>query len=402
MRVFKAQTKKVRFLAFVGLRGWSAMGVLFLFYAVSLRSGVDGIAKYSLVWAFCFIGSIFIRLGAEVLVLRDVSGAASVASLRIIKTAVFVVLLRAWLVIPVILLVAYSFGSLDSAAMKWGLVAGSLMCLCPLFSFYLRGRGNMLLSVIPEYGVIAWLMGSDSVLIAIAGHGFLDVIIFGMVLGSLLFIAFFLMARPGIEWKSWSLFITKSQLLNSFQGWGMVAVSPFFLSTFQISVFSVLSRVNQVPSLVLQTLNIVYAPKYANASKERDLAGLISNWAECRKISVLTVLGFAALLVPLINVIASAFSISEGSYYIEFSSMILGHFFVALSGGALMLFNMSNNENKTFFIMLCAVAGQFAFIFLFGFIGSLWVYCASFSVFNFVVMVMAYSRLRVEFQGAKE
>ena len=226
----------------------------------------------------------------------------------------------------------------------------------------------MLLSVIPEYGVIAWLMGSDSVLIAIAGHGFLDVIIFGMVLGSLLFIAFFLMARPGIEWKSWSLFITKSQRLNSFQGWGMVAVSPFFLSTFQISVFSVLSRVNQVPSLVLQTLNIVYAPKYANASKERDLAGLISNWAECRKISVLTVLGFAALLVPLINVIASAFSISEGSYYIEFSSMILGHFFVALSGGALMLFNMSNNENKTFFIMLCAVAGQFAFIFLFGFL----------------------------------
>ncbi|MFT6341227.1 MAG: O-antigen/teichoic acid export membrane protein [Polaribacter sp.] len=391
--------KPLSVIAYAGVRGGFSIGVLALFYLVSSGWGEQFFSRFSLAWAACFVLSILIRGGSDVGNLKYSSVENLVRSLAYLRISFLKISLRFLVSLLFVGPVCLYYG------VDWFFVVPLLYLFSvgPVFSFYLRGRGHKYKSAALEFGAIAWLLG---LVIFLGGKDAFPLYSF-IVLSCVSAPAFLVMLLSGFDDEAYRDFegaitlrrdITKSQLLNSLQSWGVLLITPLFMTSKEIALFAIYGRLVQVPNILLQSLNIMVAPKYSKLSVEGAGAEIVRLWRTVSLLGCGLVFPVMLLVFLFLNSVLGFFSIAYSGvdfYYASFLIMVMGQILIALSGGGLMLLNITGRSDFGYRVLKRAVFFQALSALIVGFFvsGILGVSVSVF-IFNATVLVMVYSAVR--------
>jgi O-antigen/teichoic acid export membrane protein len=166
----------------------------------------------------------------------------------------------------------------------------------------------------------------------------------------------------------------------------------------EIALFAIYGRLVQVPNILLQSLNIMVAPKYSKLSVEGAGAEIVRLWRTVSLLGCGLVFPVMLLVFLFLNSVLGFFSIAYSGvdfYYASFLIMVMGQILIALSGGGLMLLNITGRSYFGYRVLKRAVFFQALSALIVGFFvsGILGVSVSVF-IFNATVLVMVYSAVR--------
>lgn len=391
--------KPISVVVYAGVRGGFSIGVLVLFFLISSDWGEQFFSRFSLAWAGCFVLSILVRGGTDVANLKYSSVESSSRSLAYLRISFFRISQRFFVSLLFVGPLCFYYGVI------WLFVVPLLYLFSvgPVLSFYLRGRGHKYKSSTLEFGAVAWLL---SLVILFGGkehfplYSFLVLTAVSLPSLSLVFFSSFHdeVCRDFDSAKRLRKDITKSQLLNSLQSWGALLVSPLFMTSKEIALFAIYGRLVQVPNIFLQSLNIMVAPKYSKLSVIGNNSEIARLW---RKVSFLgcgLILPVMLLVSLFLNAVLDLFSVAYAGvefYYISFLVLVVGQMMIALSGGGLMLLNVTGKSDFSYSVLKKAVFLQALSALIIGFsVNGILGISISIFVFNATIMAMVYSAVR--------
>lgn len=391
--------KPLSVIAYAGVRGGFSIGVLVLFYLVSSGWGEQFFSRFSLAWAGCFVLSILIRGGSDVGNLKYSAIENSVRSLAYLRISFLKISLRFLVSLIVVGPICFYYG------VVWFFVVPLLYLFSvgPVLSFYLRGRGHKYKSAALEFGAIAWLLG---LVILLGGKDYFSLYSF-VVLSCVAAPVFLVVLLSSSDDGACHDFeaardlrkdITKSQLLNSLQSWGVLLITPLFMTSKEIALFAIYGRLVQVPNILLQSLNIMVAPKYSKLSAGGKGSEIIRLWKRVSLLGCGLVFPVMLLVLLFLNSVLDFFSIAYsgvGFYQASFLVLVAGQILIALSGGGLMLLNITGRSDFGYRVLKRAVLFQALSALVVGFFvsGILGVSVSVF-IFNATVLVMVYSAVK--------
>lgn len=345
-------------------RSLSSSGALFYFFVLGRLVSQEELGSQASLWGAAFFASILLNWGGDIVILKEAErkiNAKAVLVKELMKTSIrSIVFCVSYLVFSRFYFQPWETSIFISLAM--------IMSLISLLDAYHRVHGRFILSALMSPGLLGWGLGCTIWIESYSGTSFVR---YGLVVTGIMIISFSAFFKikgfDRIDYEPVRLKrnkIAASQMLNSLQGWGLIALLPIFLIPSHIAIYAILQRFCQIPSLVTQGLAGVFSKYYIDNYRKGNYKKILedrNNYIIVGFIFTLVVAISGVMVTPLIMKVYNTSSKDA----VALSALLFGAQLIGtLSGGSTMINNLTGKEGAALSIFVISITAMFLCIML--------------------------------------